>query len=126
MKNLYSANVDQSSVDNLISGTLVPCKVIPVTLAQGTDIVPRGTLLASDDGTTYSKHTAGSKVAAVLMLDVDTSDPDELAAPAAFSGEFNQKKIEKVMGADLSPGDIAEARARQIYIAPMDPAPGVF
>lgn len=127
MKNLYSKNVDRSTVDNLISGTLVPCKVVAAELALGTGVVPRGTLLTSSDGETFSPYTATDEIHGVLMLDIDAADEDEvIGAPVAFSGEFNQNVIEEVGGVDLTPLAIFKARARQIYIAPMEPAPEAY
>lgn len=127
MKNLYSQNVDQSTVDNLVSGTQVPCKVVPVAVSAGAATLPRGTLLSLGAGGEYEKFSSGKEIAAVLMLDADTTDPDEiLGVPAAFSGEFNQNKIEEAAGVTLTTEEVAAARARQIYIAPMEPAPGIF
>lgn len=126
-KNLYTPNVDRSTVDNLISGTLIPCKVIPAQLELGTEVVPRGTLLTSSDGETYAPYTGTDEIHGVLLLDVDATDADEcLGAPVAFCGEFNQNVIEEVGGLQLTPLAIAKARARQIYIAPMELAPEAF
>jgi len=127
MKNLFSPNVDLSKVDNLVSGTLVPSKVWPVTVT-GTGIVKRGTLLTRDDGdTSYKPYEDGDKIRAVLLLDVDTDDSDESEGPVAFSGEFNQNKIEEVMGITLDPEAVLDAAEdKEIYIAPMNPAPETF
>jgi len=127
MKNLFSPNVNVSKVDNLVSGTLVPSKVWPVTVT-GTGIVKRGTLLTRDDGETeYRAYEDGDVIKAVLLLDVDTDDPDENVGPAAFSGEFNQNKIEEVMDLDLDQGALYDAAEdKKIYIAPMNPAPETF
>ena len=128
MKNLFSPNVDLSKVDNLVSGTLVPSKVWSVTVT-GTGIMKRGTLLSRDSGdTSYRAYEDGDSIKAVLLLDVDTDDPDEAEGPAAFSGEFNQNKIEEVMGGiTLDPEAILDAAEdKEIYIAPMNPAPETF
>jgi len=127
MKNLYSSDVDLSKVDNLVSGTLVPSKVWPVTVT-GTGTVKRGTLLTRNAGeTSYRAYTSGAKIRAVLLLDVDTDDPDENEGPVAFGGEFNQNKIEEVMGITLSLEAILDAAEdKEIYIAPMNPAPETF
>ena len=127
MKNLFSPNVDLSKVDNLVSGTLVPSKVWPVTVT-GTGIVKRGTLLTREAGeTTYKPYEDGNVIKAVLLLDVDTDDPDETEGPAAFSGEFNQNRIEEVMDITIDPEAILDAAEdKEIYIAPMNPAPETF
>ena len=127
MKNLFSPNVDLSKVDNLVSGTLIPSKIWPVTVT-GTGIVKRGTLLTRETGETeYKPYADGDVIKAVLMLDVDTDDPDESEGPAAFGGEFNQNKIEEVMGITLDPEAILDAAEdKEIYIAPMNPAPETF
>ena len=127
MKNLFSPNVDLSKVDNLVSGTLVPSKVWPVTVT-GTGIVKRGTLLTRDSGETmYRPYEAGDVIKAILLLDVDADDPDESEGPVAFSGEFNQNKIEEVMDITLDPEAILDAAEdKEIYIAPMNKAPETF
>jgi len=127
MKNLFSPDVAQSNVDNLVSGTLVPSKVWPVTVT-GTGIVKRGTLLTRSAGeTSYRAYEDGDKIRAVLLLDVDTDDPDENEGVVAFGGEFNQNKIEEVMEITISPEAILDAAEdKEIYIAPMNPAPETF
>ena len=127
MKNLFSPNVDLSKVDNLVSGTLIPSKVWPVTVT-GTGIVKRGTLLTRGASeTSYRTCTASDPIRAILLLDVDTDDPDENEGPAAFGGEFNQNKIEEVMGITIAPVAILNAAEdKEIYIAPMNPAPETF
>jgi hypothetical protein len=110
-ENLFKPNVDTSVVDNLISGTLVTAKVVPVTVT-GTGIVKRGTLLSSSDGENFA---------------ADADDPDSNVGPAAFGGEFNQNKIEDVMSVTLTPLAIHKARiGARIFIAPMNPAPETF
>ena len=128
MENLFKSNVNESVVDNLISGTLVPSKVWPVVIESGNGILKRGTLLTREAGeTTYKEYEDGDVIKAVLLLDVDTDDPDESIGPAAFSGEFNQNRIEKVMGITLDPEAILDAAEnKEIYIAPMNPAPETF
>jgi hypothetical protein len=127
MKNLFSSNVDVSKVDDLVSGTLVTSKVWPVTVT-GTGIVKRGTLLTRDSGVTeYRPYEDGDTIKAVLLLDVDTDDPDEKEGPAAFCGEFNQNRIEKVMDITLDEAAILDAAEdKEIYIARMNPAPETF
>jgi hypothetical protein len=127
MKNLFSPNVDLSKVDNLVSGTLIPSKVWPVTIT-GTGIVKRGTLLTRESGETeYRPYEEGDVIRAVLLLDVDTDDPDESEGAAAFGGEFNQSKIEEVMGITIDPEAILDAAEdKNIFIAPMNPAPETF
>jgi len=129
MKNLFSPNVDLSKVDNLVSGTLVPSKVWSVEVT-GSGIIKRGTLLTRDEGeASYKAYTAdeGEKIRAILLLDFDADDTDETEGVVAFSGEFNQNKIEEVMGITLDPEAILDAAEdKEIYIAPMNPAPEVF
>lgn len=127
MKNLFSPNVDLSKVDNLVSGTLIPSKVWPVTVT-GSGIVKRGTLLTREAGeTSYKVYEDGDKIRAILLLDVDTDDPDESEGVVAFGGEFNQNKIEEVMEITISPEAILDAAEdKEIYIAPMNPAPETF
>jgi hypothetical protein len=127
MKNLFKPNVDTSVVDNLISGTLVPMKVWPVTIA-GDGIVKRGTLLTRDSGETkYKPYEDGDVIKAILLVDVDTDDPDEDVAPAGFSGEFDQNVIEEVMNITLDLEPILNAAEdKKIFIAPMNPAPEEF
>jgi hypothetical protein len=142
MENLFKPNVNESVVDNLISGTLAQAKVESVTIT-GTGIVKRGTLLYSADGETFAAWdpdgtveiaTEGGEdsvrspqeIQAVLLADVDAEDEDSNVGPAAFGGEFNQNKIEEVMGITLSATAILAARAKQIFIAPMNPAPETF
>ena len=121
MKNLFSSNVDTSVVDDLISGTLVTSKVVGVKVT-GTGIVKRGTLLSSDDGENFSANA--EEIECVLLEDVDADDPDSNEGAAAFGGEFNQNRIEDVMGVELSPLAIHKARiGPRIFIAPMNPAP---
>ena len=122
MGNLFKPNVDTSVVDNLISGTLAQAKVLPVKIT-GSGIVKRGTLLSSADGVEYISDP--ECIQAILLLDVNTDEPDA-EGPAAFGGEFNQNKIEEVMGVSLTDAAIHEARGRQIFIAPMNPAPEPF
>ena len=124
MENLYKPDVDESVVDNLISGTLVTAKVIPVKVT-GNGIVKRGTLLSSANGVDYAADE--EDIQAVLLLDVNASDPDSNVGPAAFGGEFNQNRIEEVMGVTLTASAIHKARiGARIFIAPMNPAPEVF
>jgi hypothetical protein len=127
MKNLFSPNVDLSKVDNLVSGTLIPSKVWPV-MVTGPGIVKRGTLLTRSTGeTSYKKYEDGDKISAILLLDVDTDDPDENEGVVAFGGEFNQNKIEEVMEITISPEAILDAAEdKRIFIAPMNPAPETF
>jgi hypothetical protein len=141
MENLFKPNVNESIVDNLISGTLAQAKVEPVTIT-GTGIVKRGTLLYSEDGETFTAwdpdgmveiETEGEdtvkfphEIQAVLLADVDAEDEDSNVGPAAFGGEFNQNKIEEVMGITLGAAAILAARAKQIFIAPMNLAPETF
>jgi len=128
-KNLFSPNVDLSKVDNLISGTLVPSKVWAVTVeTEDGSVVKRGTLLTREKGeASYKPYADGDVVKAVLLLDVETDDPDESEAPAAFCGEFNQNRIEEVMGITLTPVAILDAAEdKKIFIAPMNPAPETF
>jgi hypothetical protein len=137
MKNLFNPNANESVVDNLISGTLAQAKVEPVTIT-GTGIVKRGTLLYSEDGETFAAwNPAGTveiaadvevpqEIQAVLLADVDAEDEDSNIGPAAFGGEFNQNKIEEVMDITLDAAAILKARAKQIFIAPMNPAPETF
>ena len=128
MENLFKSNVNESVVDNLISGTLVPSKVWPVVIESGNGILKRGTLLTRDAGETeYKPYADGDVIKAVLMLDMDTDDPDESEGPAAFCGEFNQNKIEEVMSITLDPEAILDAAEdKRIFIAPMNPAPETF
>lgn len=124
MQNLFNPNVDASTVDDLVSGTLVTAKVVPVTVT-GTGIVKRGTLLSSSDGESFAADA--NDIQCVLLQDVDADDPDSNIGPAAFGGEFNQNKIEAVMGVDLTPEAIHKARiGARIFIAPMNPAPEPF
>jgi hypothetical protein len=137
MENLFKPNVNESVVDNLISGTLAQAKVEQVTIT-GTGIVKRGTLLYSGDGETFAEwNPSGTveiaedvevpqEIQAVLLADVDATDENSNIGPAAFGGEFNQNKIEEVMGITLEAAVILAARAKQIFIAPMNPAPGTF
>ena len=129
MQNLFKPNVDESVVDNLITGTLVPEKVIEVKVS-GTGVVKRGTLLTSADGVSFHKSDLGAttpeEIHAVLLLDADASDTNECIKPAAFGGEFNQNVIDAVMEDETPALSIHKARARQIFIAPANPAPDVF
>jgi hypothetical protein len=127
MENLFKPNVDTSVVDNLISGTLAQAKVLPVTVT-GTGVVKRGTLLYSADGKNFKAFDPAvvEEIQAVLLADVNAADADSNVGPAAFGGEFNQKKIEEVMEIDLSAAAIHAARTKQIFIAPMNPAPEAF
>jgi hypothetical protein len=131
MQNLFQPDVSTSKVDNLVSGTLVPSKVWPVTVTGG-GVVKRGTLLTRESGeTSYKPYEDGDVIRAVLLEDVDTDDPDENVAPAAFSGEFNQNRIEEVMGFEegthIDPEAILDAAEdKELYIAPMNPAPEAF
>jgi hypothetical protein len=105
----------------------VPAKVVPVTVT-GNGIVKRGTLLSRDSGDEeYRLYENGDDIRAVLLLDVDANDPDENVGPAAFSGEFNQNKIEEVMGITLDPAVILDAAEdKKIFIAPMNTNPEPF
>jgi hypothetical protein len=124
MKNLFQPNVDTSVVDNLVSGTLIPSKLVEVRVG-GTGIVKRGTLLSSEDGVTYTADAENPQC--VLWLDANADDEHESVSPAAFGGEFNQNYIEEVMDVELTPATILEARmGPSLFIAPMNPAPEVF
>ena len=127
MKNLFKANVDTSTVDNLMSGTLVPIKVVTGTLMPNKGILQRGTLLTLA-GAGYDVYTPETtSIRGILLNDIDTDDADEIIGAAiATSGEFNQNKIEEVMDIDVPNTDIYHARNRQIYIAPMNEAPEAF
>jgi len=140
MENLYKRNVDTSTVDNLVSGTLVPSKVWPVTVT-GSGIVKRGTLLTREIGETSYKPfvnpyvetvdeeevDVSHEIKALLLQDVNADEPTENEGLAAFSGEFNQNKIEEVMGITIDPEAILEAaETKKIYVAPMNPAPEEF
>ena len=127
---MFKNDVDTSVVDNLISGTLAQAKVIPVTVAGG-GVVKRGTLLFSEDGEEFVKYDPVAddpehEIQAVLLADVNADDSDSNIGPAAFGGEFNQNVIETVMDFTLSAAAINLARAKQIFIAPMNPAPEAF
>jgi hypothetical protein len=91
-------------------------------------MIKRGTLLARDSGETdYRPYEDGDTIRAVLLLDVDADDPDETEGPAAFCGEFNQRRIEEVMGITLDPEAVLDAAEdKKIFIAPMNPAPETF
>jgi hypothetical protein len=134
MRNLYNPQISQSEVDDLYNGTLIPRKVRPVTVA-GTGIIKRGTPLTSEDGATFVKFTPGQGpgtgtveddvvslalnhgILGILLFDVDADDEDEAGgAVLGISGEFNQKKIEEVLGDELDPADIMEAWGRNIHI----------
>lgn len=127
MKNLYTPNVDLTSVDNLVSGTLVPCKVVTGELAEAAGVSQRGTLLTVNDDSLYVKAKTGDDIDGVLLLDIDAADEDErIGAPIACSGEFNQNRIEEIMGGDIAVKAVISARKRQIYIAPMNAASEQF
>lgn len=123
MRNLYSKDVSKSVVDNLESGTTVSVK-ITANQISGTGVLKRGTLLSTADGEEYTVYDTTADISCILVTDVDADDPDESKEVAVYSsGEFNQNVIEEVMGFALTPLAIENARARQIYIAPQNPAP---
>ena len=132
MRNLYNPEISQSAVDDLYNGTLIPRKVRPVTVT-GTGVIKRGTPLTSEDGVTFVKftpgqgpgtveedelpHTLNHGIIGILLFDVDADDEDEAGgAVLGISGEFNQNKIEEVLGEELEPVDIMEAWGRNIHI----------
>jgi len=124
--NLFAPDVDQSTVDNLCSGTLIPDKRIPhlIGVTPGT-LVRRGTTLKTDDGISYEPSI--EDIACILFRDVESADPVEYNGVAVYTiGEFNQNVIEEVMGAPIDPLELEKARSRLIYIAPMYPAPEPF
>jgi len=125
--NLYRPDVDGSTVDNLVSGTLIPLKLLDVTLADGSGIVKRGTPLTSTNGVTYMPISGSSEeIKCILFNDVDVANEFERgSAAAAFSGEFNQNVIEEVMGAGLTPLQLADAKDKQIFVRPQNPAPTI-
>jgi hypothetical protein len=134
MVNLYSPDVATSVVDNLISGTLVPCKVWPKNLAitdTAITALKRGTVLGSNNGVNYddvdiTAAPTGNLRYAILANDVDVTDPNLGAVAVYMSGEFNQNRIEEAMGADMNPALVNLMSAQQLYVAPMSPAPEVF
>jgi hypothetical protein len=133
-RNLFNDQIDVSQVDDLISGTLIPAKVINGTLnPTGDGIVKRGTLLTTADGVTYDVWEPGAgtdpnpDIDAILLLDIDSDDADEaIGAPIAYQGEFNQNKIEEVMELTLDALTIHKARKQVMFIAPMQRAPEAF
>jgi len=129
MINLYRPNIDESTVDNLISGTRIPTKHIAHEL-EGTGVVKRGTPLTTADGEVFTP--SATDIRAILMNDVDTSIPEESMEVAVYrNGEYNQNVIEAALqeagllaaGTNLDPLEIENARAFQIFIAPQHPAP---
>jgi hypothetical protein len=117
MRNLYNPETFQSEVDDLYNGTLIPRKVVPVTV-EGEGIIKRGTPLTSEDGITFVKFIPGEgPIFGILLFDVDADDEDEASgAVLGISGEFNKNKIEEVIDDELDPADIMVAWGRNIHI----------
>lgn len=125
--NLYRPDVDLSTVDNLVSGTLAQMKVVAVEIPEGTETLLRGNPLTSTDGVTFRPIAANTDaIMGILLNDVDATNEYELGSAAvAFGGEFNQRKIEEVLDRELTPLQVNNARMNQLFIAPMNPAPTV-
>jgi hypothetical protein len=134
MRNLYTPEVRQSNVDDLYNGTLIPRKVRPVAV-EGTGVLKRGLPLTSEDGVTFTAFVPGqgpgtvadnsgdltltlnNGILGILLFDVDADDAEEAGnAVLGISGEFNQNKIEEVLGDELDPADIMQAWGRNIHI----------
>jgi hypothetical protein len=135
MRNLYTPEVSQSTVDDLYNGTLIPRKARPVAVS-GTGILKRGLPLTSEDGITFTAFDPGrgpgtvvgeavdglvltlnNGILGILLFDVDADDEEEAEnAVLGISGEFNQNKIEKALGGELDPADIMQAWGKNIHI----------
>jgi len=117
-RNLFNPQVNQSTVDDLYNGTLIPRKTRPVAVS-GTGIIKRGTPLVSADGETFTVWEAGEIIRGILLYDIDTTETEEAQnAVLGTSGEFNQNKIEEALGDELDPEAIMEAWGRFIIIEP--------
>jgi hypothetical protein len=135
MRNLYTPEVSQSTVDDLYNGTLIPRKTRPVAVS-GTGILKRGLPLTSEDGSTFTAFVPGQGpgtvageavdglvltinhgIIGILLFDVDADDEEEAHnAVLGISGEFNQNKIEEALDDELDAVAIMEAWGRNIHI----------
>jgi hypothetical protein len=134
MRNLYTPEISQSTVDDLYNGTLIPRKVRPVVV-EGTGVLKRGLPLTSEDGVTFTEFVPGQGpgtvedvedvltltlnhgIMGILLYDVDADDEEEAQnAVLGISGEFNQNKIEEALDDELDAEAIMEAWGRNIHI----------
>jgi hypothetical protein len=115
-RNLYNPEVDQSKIDDLYNGTLIPRKTRPVAVS-GTGTMKRGLPLVSDDGETFTKWEPGEIIRGILLNDIDTDETEEAAnAVLGISGEFNRNKVEEALEDDLDSEAVMEAWGRNIHI----------
>ena len=125
MRNLFKPFIAQSEVDDLYNGTLIPRKYRHVELS-GTDVIKRGTPLASDDGETFTVWEPGKVIRGILIFDIDTDEIEEARnAPIGVSGEFNQNKLEEALDDPLTPLAVMVAWGDHIHIEPSRAYPPV-
>jgi hypothetical protein len=126
--NMYVSPAAVAEIDNLISGTRVPMKVVggDLAVAAGT-AVKRGTPLQRSAGNAYAPAT--NRIDGVLLEDASSEAGATFSVPVATSGEFNLNSMDmtSITGVAVNPITVDEAvgdaRARQIYIAPQNQAP---
>ena len=97
--------VGEIGQDNLIAHPYPRALTTGVKIKSGEGVLPRGTILTTEDGTTYSALASGSedKANCILCDEVDATNADVVAA-AYITGNFN---INAVAGKPAEEVDIS-------------------
>jgi hypothetical protein len=96
--------------DNLIAGDF-PMVTDFITVATGTGVLARGTLLKADG----TKMASGDTPYGVLGEDIDATSADA-EATVYLTGEFNKLTLASVTGITLAAADITALRALSIFV----------
>ena len=122
-------DIGSVGADNLVSGTLIPMKTVPVLLkgdAGGIEY-KRGQLLTVDaEGNASIPEAAATTVEAVLFTDDIGKITDDTPAAAAVTGEFNENVVLWGEIPEANQPAVKQAAAEhQLYLAPQNQAPYV-
>lgn len=112
-------NVGTFTPDKLIAGNQVPLLTKSITLAAGTGILSRGSVISISGtlakGTTVDTTTTYDSVDGILTDDVTLSATGTTAATIYISGEFNSDHM--TVGADSEISNFTrELRTLGIYV----------
>ena len=112
-------NFGENKPDNLIAKAHPEAQTFGITIAKGTGVLKRGTVLALD-GTTYSVLASGTtgKANCILADDIDTTDAAGTAV-CYRAGHFNRKALIVADGYTMTLADEEALRNGGIYLSDM-------
>ena len=122
-KNMFNPLIAKSTTHDFFSDAKFEIRIRPVILPEDVEY-EYGTPLTTVDGVNYTM--SGTDIKCLLANTVDTNgltDPADREVAAYFTGGFNQNVVERALGADITPAEIAKAREIQIDIEPWQEAP---